>query len=100
MGRADLFPFAIRWWKGFRPCGWSESDHLKNPDINVNGFAAQELARCVADCTKKTKKRRKVSPYLASGVQSILEEEDRRCLLLLDQKAREYKSKRRRSKDK
>jgi len=56
MGKADLLPCAIRWWHGFRPLEWTEKEHLKNPDINVNGFAARELALCVAQCVRKRKR--------------------------------------------
>lgn len=46
---------AIKWWKGMRPCSFSEKKHLENPTINTTKKTEKMLALAVADYLKNKK---------------------------------------------
>lgn len=40
---------AIDWWKGRRPCDWTEAQHISNPCVNTSETANEKrLAEAVA----------------------------------------------------
>ena len=44
---------AIEWWKGRRPVGWTEVQHLVNPQINTSTYSEKSLCLAVATYIKK-----------------------------------------------
>jgi hypothetical protein len=49
----SLLAYCEAWWKGYRPCAYTEIQHLNNPAVNIPDDAAQVLARYVADLIKR-----------------------------------------------
>jgi hypothetical protein len=45
---AELIAELLKWWKGFRPIGWSEDEHRKNPTVNASNDRVARLAKFVA----------------------------------------------------
>jgi hypothetical protein len=39
---------ALAWWRGNRPCAFDETQHLRNPTINLGSDPDMRLARSVA----------------------------------------------------
>jgi len=45
---------ALKWWKGHRPLGYSEAEHLANPQINLlDRHREGALAMAVAELVKR-----------------------------------------------
>lgn len=55
---------ALAWWRSHRPCSFSETEHLKNPTINLPNDSEKKLARSVA---RTLKDRGLGQPQPASG---------------------------------
>lgn len=49
MSADELRDAAEDWWRGHRPVGWSEKEHLLNPAINCCGSDEARLAHAVAE---------------------------------------------------
>lgn len=45
---------AIAWWESHRPCVFSESEHLENPDINTTSKSGKELALAIGEYLSAT----------------------------------------------
>jgi len=42
----------LAWWRSHRPCSFDETEHLKNPTINLTSESEKQLARSVARALK------------------------------------------------
>ncbi len=48
---------ACEWWRGHRPIGWNETEHLKHPTINMTKRGDAWLARVVSDLVRDQENR-------------------------------------------
>lgn len=46
---------AWKWWTWRRPLGYTEQEHLENPEVNCAGPTDAALARVVASMVKRRK---------------------------------------------
>ena len=55
---------SLAWWRSHRPCAFDETEHLKNPTINLATDSEKRLARSIA---RTLRTRGSGQPQPASG---------------------------------